>query len=64
MAEERGMQEKFALEDLTFLKPLTKLKKEADKVKAGMTVEEKKEYLENASLTPGGIFDEFNYFYF
>ena len=64
MAEERGMQEKFALEDLTFLKPLTKLKKEADKVKAGMTVEEKREYLENASLTPGGIFDEFNYFYF
>lgn len=64
LAEERGMQEKFALEDLTFLKPLTKLKKEADKVKAGMTVEEKKEYLENASLTPGGIFDEFNYFYF
>ena len=64
LAEERGMQEKFALEELTFLKPLTKLKKEADKVKAGMTVEEKKEYLESASLTPGGIFDEFNYFYF
>lgn len=64
LAEERGMQEKFALEDLTFLKPLTKLKKEADKVKAGMTVEEKKAYLESASLTPGGIFDEFNYFYF
>ena len=26
--------------------------------------EEKKEYLENTALTPGGIFDEFNYFYF
>lgn len=63
-AEERGMQEKFALEELTFLKPLTKLRKEADKVKAGMSVEEKKEYLENAALTPGGIFDEFNYYYF
>ena len=61
---ERGMQEKFALEELTFLKPLTKLKKEADKAKPGMSVEEKREYLENASLTPGGIFDEFNYFYF
>lgn len=56
--------EKQALEELTFLKPLTKLRKEADKVKAKMTLEEKKEYLENASLTPGGIFDEFNYFYF
>lgn len=64
LAEERGLQEKFALEELTFLKPLTKLKKEADKVKAGMTVAEKKEYLENTSLTPGGIFDEFNYYYF
>ena len=64
LAEERGLHEKFALEELTFLKPLTKLKKEADKVKAGMTVAEKKEYLENASLTPGGIFDEFNYYYF
>lgn len=62
--DERGMQEKFALEDLGFLKPLTKLKKEADKVKPGMTPEEKREYLENTSLTPGGIFDEFNYFYF
>ncbi|MDO4473752.1 MAG: hypothetical protein Q4B75_03730, partial [Eubacteriales bacterium] len=27
-------------------------------------VEDKREYLESASLTPGGIFDEFNYFYF
>lgn len=62
--DERGMPEKFALEELTFLKPLTKLKKEADKAKPGMTIQEKKEYLENASLTPGGIFDEFNYFYF
>ena len=64
LAEERGMQEKFALEELSFLKPLTRLKKEADKVKPGMSVEEKREYLEHASLTPGGIFDEFNYFYF
>ena len=29
-----------------------------------MSLEEKKEYLENTALTPGGIFDEFNYFYF
>lgn len=64
LEEERGMQEKFALEELTFLKPLTKLRKEADKLKAGMSVAEKRNYLESASLTPGGIFDEFNYFYF
>lgn len=62
--DERGAQEKFALEGLTFLKPLTKLKKEAEKAKPGMTVREKREYLEHTSLTPGGIFDEFNYFYF
>lgn len=62
--ESRGMREKFALEELTFLKPLTKLKKEADKIKPGMTPEEKTEYLQETSLTPGGIFDEFNYFYF
>lgn len=64
LPEERGVQEKFALEELTFLKPLTKLKKEADKAKPGMSLQEKREYLESASLTPGGIFDEFNYFYF
>lgn len=29
-----------------------------------MTLEEKRELLENTALTPGGIFDEFNYFYF
>lgn len=29
-----------------------------------MTPEEKTEYLQETSLTPGGIFDEFNYFYF
>ena len=29
-----------------------------------MPIQEKREYLENAALTPGGIFDEFNYFYF
>ena len=29
-----------------------------------MTVQEKMAYLQAASLTPGGIFDEFNYFYF
>lgn len=60
----RKTQELFALEELTFLKPLTRLKKEAEKASPGMTPEEKKEYLENAALTPGGIFDEFNYFYF
>ena len=62
--EERGLSEKFALEHLTFLKPLTKLKKEAEKAKPMMTVQEKMAYLQAASLTPGGIFDEFNYFYF
>ena len=52
------------MEHLTFLKPLTKLKKEAEKAKPTMTVQEKMVYLQAASLTPGGIFDEFNYFYF
>ena len=51
--EERGREEKFALEELAFLKPLTKLKKDADKQKNNMTLEEKKEYLENTALTPG-----------
>ena len=64
MDDDRGMQEKFALEELNFLKPLTKLKREADKVKPGMSPEEKREYLETTAITPGGIFDEFNYFYF
>lgn len=62
--EERGRSEKFALEELSFLKPLTKLKRDADKLKNHMTLEEKREYLQNTALTPGGIFDEFNYFYF
>lgn len=62
--EERGRMEKFALEELAFLKPLTKLKRDADKQKNNMSLAEKKEYLENTALTPGGIFDEFNYFYF
>lgn len=62
--EQRGRMQKAALEELSFLKPLTKLRREADKLKNPMTPEEKKEYLENAALTPGGIFDEFNYFYF
>ena len=42
---ERGREEKFALEELAFLKPLTKLKKDADKQKNNMSLEEKKEYL-------------------
>ena len=62
--EDRGREEKFALEELSFLKPLTRLKKDADKQRNNMSLEEKKEYLENTALTPGGIFDEFNYFYF
>lgn len=62
--EERGSREKFALEELCFLKPLTKLKREAGRLTPSMTPEEKRAYLEEASLTPGGIFDEFNYFYF
>lgn len=62
--EERGSREKYALEELCFLKPLTKLKREAGKLTPSMTPEEKRAYLEEASLTPGGIFDEFNYFYF
>lgn len=56
--------EKDALGELTFLKPLTKLKRDADKVKNKMSLEEKKEYLENTALTPGGIFDQFNNFYY
>ena len=62
--EERGVLERFALEELNFLKPLTKLKKDAEKAKHTMSLQEKKDYLENTALTPGGIFDEFNYFYF
>lgn len=62
--EARGKMEKAALEELSFLKPLTKLRKDAEKQKNRMSLEEKREYLENTALTPGGIFDEFNYFYF
>ena len=62
--DERGRSEKFALEELSFLKPLTRLKRDADKLKNQMTLAEKKEYLQNTALTPGGVFDEFNYFYF
>ena len=40
------------------------LKRDAQKSKGRMSLEEKKELLENTALTPGGIFDEFNYFYF
>lgn len=62
--EERGYLESLALEELNFLKPLTALKKDAKKTKGRMSLEEKRELLENTALTPGGIFDEFNYFYF
>lgn len=62
--EERGYLESLALEELSFLKPLTALKKDAKKSKGRMTAEEKRDLLENTALTPGGIFDEFNYFYF
>ncbi len=62
--EEQGYLEKLALEELNFLKPLTPLKKDADKSRGRMSLEQKREFLENTALTPGGIFDEFNYFYF
>ena len=62
--DERGYMESLALEELNFLKPLTALKKDAKKSKGRMSLEEKKELIENTALTPGGIFDEFNYFYF
>lgn len=62
--DERGYLESLALEELNFLKPLTALKKDAKKSRGRMSLEEKKELLENTALTPGGIFDEFNYFYF
>lgn len=62
--EERGYVESLALEELNFLKPLTALKKDARKSRGRMSLEEKKKLLENTALTPGGIFDEFNYFYF
>lgn len=62
--DERGYLERLALEELNFLKPLTALKRDAQKSKGRMSLEEKKELLENTALTPGGIFDEFNYFYF
>lgn len=56
--------ERDTLGELTFLKPLTRLKRDADKVKNKMSLEEKKEYLQNTALTPGGIFDQFNNFYY
>lgn len=62
--EERGYLESLALEELNFLKPLTTLKKDARKSRGRMSLEEKRTLLENTALTPGGIFDEFNYFYF
>ena len=62
--DERGYLERLALEELNFQKPLTALKRDAQKSKGRMSLEEKKELLENTALTPGGIFDEFNYFYF
>lgn len=62
--EERGFLELHALEELNFLKPLTTLKKDAKKSRNRMSLEEKKELVENTAITPGGVFDEFNYFYF
>ena len=62
--EERGYLELHALEELNFLKPLTALKKDAAKSRNRMLLEEKKELVENTAITPGGVFDEFNYFYF
>ena len=65
-SEQRGarLSRKSGSEELNFLKPLTALKKDAKKTKGRMSLEEKRELLENTALTPGGIFDEFNYFYF
>ena len=53
-----------ALDELAFLKPLTELKREAVKTKNRMSSEEKMKKIENSNITPGGVFDEFNYFYF
>lgn len=56
--------EKNALNQLTMLKLLTPLKNEAEKAKVSLSLEQRKEYLQNAALSFRGIFNEFNYFYF
>lgn len=55
--------ELFALEDISFLKPLTALKREAELDRVKMSFEDKKALLEDTSIVPGGIFDEFSYYY-
>lgn len=57
-------EEKIALAELDILKNIAELKKEAEKLKIGMEIPERKEYLENAGLSYRALFDRFNYFYF
>lgn len=52
-----------ALEDISFLKPLTELKREAELDRNKMSYEDKEAFLEETSVVPGGIFDEFSYYY-
>ena len=62
--DEKGYMEKLALENLSFLRSISRLKKEAQKANLGWSEEKRREYLSQAVISSGGIFDEFNYFYF
>ena len=55
--------ELLALEDISFLKPLTGLKREAALDRSRMTYEDKEAFLNETTVVPGGIFDEFSYYY-
>ena len=68
LTEEEKNIEKTAVEELSFLKPLKPLQRSADTAKPSaknyMTLEEKKEWIAGTSLTPGGIYEAMNYYYF
>ncbi len=68
LTEEEKNIEKTAVEELSFLKPLKPLQRSADTAKMTtknyMTLEEKKKWLSETSLTPGGIYEAMNYYYF
>ena len=68
LTEEEKNIEKTAVEELSFLKPLKPLQRSADTAKMTsknyMPLEEKKKWLAGTSLTPGGIYEAMNYYYF
>ncbi len=68
LTEEEKNIEKTAVEELSFLKPLKPLQRSADTAKMTsknyMMPDEKKKWLSGTSLTPGGIYEAMNYYYF